>query len=58
VFPQPWLGGGGCGPPIGLGMGEEGDQVMLKAGGGGRIGKWMGAHWFWVSTQNNGCAPP
>ena len=41
------------------GKGEEGgDQLMLKAEGGERIGKWMGACWFWVSTQNNGGAPP
>jgi len=41
------------------GKGEEGgDQLMLKAGGGERIGKWMGACWFWVSTQNNGGVPP
>ena len=40
------------------GKGEEGgDQLMLKVGGE-RIGKWMGACWFWVSTQNNGGAPP
>ena len=31
---------------------------MLKAGGVERIGKWMGACWFWVSTQNNGGACP
>ena len=52
------LGEGGVVPPLAWVWGRRGDQLMLKAGGGERIGKWMGACWFWVSTQNNGGVPP
>ena len=52
------LGEGGVVPPLAWVWGRRGDQLMLKAGGGGRIGKWMGARWFLESTQNNGGARP
>ena len=40
------------------GKGEEGgDQLMLKAGGGERIGKWMGACWFWRASKIMGARP-
>ena len=39
------------------GKGEEGGSADVEGRRGERIGKWMGACWFWVSTQNNGGAP-
>jgi hypothetical protein len=44
-------------PPLAWVWGRRGDQLMLKAGGGGRIGKWMGACWFWRALKIMGAHP-
>ena len=44
-------------PPLTQVRGRRGDQLMLKAGGGERIGKWMSACWFWRAPKKMGARP-
>ena len=43
-----------CGPPLTQVRRRRGGSADVEGRRGERIGKWMGACWFWVSTQNNG----